>query len=422
MTDRSFRMIVLTLCLVLAGLGDPEPVSVLGAEPASDEARGAAGRNPFASLLSPDRHQEPNHVETPTFLSPPDVQLETVVLKFLDAKTLKGALDKMVTPYGTVAVNEKTNSVVICDTAANLRRIVQEIRKADQTPRQVMVEVVILDVQLKNDSEIGVNWDFLSADIDDVSYRQSLTGPRVLAIPPTPETLGSATAYNSVGLGGDFSAVVGSVRTILHMIQEKRNVEILASPRVLVVSGQSATIKAVEEIPYKEVSDTAQGGQAALTSTKFKEVGVTLQVVATVADGNNILLDIRTQQSVRTGESATGVPVVDSRQADTFLMLRDGQTAIIGGLRREEKTKQVNQVPILGDLPLIGALFRSVSTATSHSELVVLLNPRIYIGDAIPDEVTARVDAIRSRSPLKTEVVAGPAPGQTPQTGVGQEP
>jgi protein transport protein HofQ len=350
------------------------------------------------------------------------VQLETIVLKFLDAKTLKEALDKMVTPYGTVAVNEKTNSVVVCDTPESLRRILREIRKADQTPRQVMVEVVILDVQLKNDSEIGVNWDFLSTDLGDVGYRQSLTGPRVLAIPPTAETLGSAAAYNSVGLGGDFSVVIGSVRNVLHMIQEKRNVEILASPRVLVVSGQSATIKAVEEIPYEEVIDTAQGGQAALTSTRFKEVGVTLEVVATVADGNNILLDIQTHQSVRTGESPKGVPVVDSRQADTSLLLRDGQTAIIGGLRREEKTKQVNQVPILGDLPLIGALFRSVSTVTGHSELVVLLNPHIYIGDAVPDEVAARVDAIRSRSPLKTEVVAGPAPGQTPQTGVGQEP
>jgi protein transport protein HofQ len=361
-------------------------------------------------------------VEAPAFLGPPEVQLETIVLKFLDAKTLKGALDKMVTPYGAVAVNEKTNSVVVCDTAESLPRILQEIRKADRTPRQVMVEVVILDVQLKNDSEIGVNWDFLSTDLDDVSYRQSLTGPRVLAIPPTAETVGSAAAYNSVGLGGDFSVIAGSVRTILHMIQEKRNVEILASPRALVVSGQSATIKAVEEIPYKEVSDTAQGGQAALTSTKFKEVGVSLQVIATVADGNNILLDIRTQQSVRTGESATGVPVVDSRQADTSLLLRDGQTAIIGGLRREEKTKQVNQVPLLGDLPLIGALFRNVSTVTGHSELVVLLNPHIYVGDAVPGEVTARVDAIRSRSPLKTQVIAGSAPGKAPQTGVGQEP
>jgi len=414
-------MIALTLFVVLAGSAGLGPACLLGAEPAGGDARGAAGRNPFASLLSPGRPQEPNRVETPTFLGPPEVQLETVILKFLDAKTLKGALDKMVTPYGTVAVNEKTNSVVVCDTAESLRRIVREIRRADQTPRQVMVEVVILDVQLKNDSEIGVNWDFLSADIDDVSYRQSLTSPRVLAIPPTAETLGSAAAYNSVGLGGDFSVVIGSVRNVLHMIQEKRNVEILASPRALVVSGQSATIKAVEEIPYKEVSDTAQGGQAALTSTRFKEVGVTLEVVATIADGNNILLDIQTHQSVRTGESATGVPVVDSRQADTSLLLRDGQTAIIGGLRREEKTKQVNQVPILGDLPLIGALFRSVSTATGHSELVVLLNPHIYAGDTVPDEVTARVDAIRSRSPLKTQVVAGPTPGQTPQTGVGQE-
>lgn len=421
MTHRSLRIIVLMFGVVLAGLGGPGSALLWGAEPAREETRGVTGRDPFTSLLSPGKAQEPNRVEAPVVLGPPEVLLETIVLKFLDAKTLKEALDKMVSPYGTVAVNEKTNSVVVCDTAENLRRILQEVRKADRTPRQVMVEVVILDVQLKNEAEIGVNWDFLSTEVEDVSYRQSLTGPRVLAIPPTAETLGSAAAYNSVGLGGDFSVVAGSVRNVLHMIQERRNVEILASPRALVVSGQSATIKAVEEIPYEEVVDTAQGGQAALTSTRFKEVGVTLEVTATVADGNNILLDIQTRQSVRTGESPKGVPVVDSRQADTSLLLRDGQTAIFGGLRRAEKTRQVDQVPILGDLPLIGMLFKNVSTVTSHSELVVLLNPRIYAGEPVPDEVTTRLDSIRSRSPLKTEVVADPARGQSRQTSIGQE-
>jgi type II secretory pathway component GspD/PulD (secretin) len=230
-----------------------------------------------------------------------------------------------------------------------------------------------------------------------------------------PESLGNGTAYNTVGLGGEFSVVAGSVRSILHLIQQKRDVEILASPRALVVSGQTATIKAVEEIPYEEVIDTATGGKSAMTSTKFKEVGVTLEVEAIVTDGNNIFLTVQTSQNVRMGESGRGVPVVDTRQANTSLLLRDSQTVIIGGLRREEKTKQTNQVPFLGDLPLIGILFKSVRTVTTHSELVVLLSPHIYIGGPVPSEITAKLNAMQSHSPLKTQVAIESNQSESPK-------
>jgi type II secretory pathway component GspD/PulD (secretin) len=366
-----------------------------------------AGGNPFAAFLS---QVEPQSQGTPAQhnRAAPEVRLETIVLKFLDATSLKGVLDKMVSTYGSVAVNEKTNSVIVCDTPENLSRIVSEIKRADQTPLQIMVEVVILDVQLKNDAEIGVNWDFLSTDPRDVTYRQSVASPRLSAVPPSPDTFANGTAYNTLGLGGEFSVVTGSVRNVLHTIQQKRDVEILASPRALVVSGQMATIKAVEEIPYRELTDTATGGANAMTSTKFKEVGVTLRVKATVTDGNNIYLDVNATQNVTAALSQSGVPVVDTREANTFLLLRDSQTVIIGGLRREEKTKQTNQIPILGDLPLIGLLFKNVTTVTTHSELVVLLSPHIYTGGPIPNEVAARVDAIQSRSPLKTQVIIEP--------------
>jgi len=400
------RGVLVLLCTCLASAGF---------SPAFGRPASQAGGNPFAGFLSQDEPQSPSTPASLEPVAPREVRLDTIVLKFLNATSLKGVLDKMVSTYGTVAVNEKTNSVIVCDTPENLSRILNEIKKADQTPLQVMVEVVILDVQLKNDTEIGVNWDFLSTDPEDVTYRQNVTGARLAAVPPLPESLGNGTAYNTVGLGGEFSVVAGSVRSILHLIQQKRDVEILASPRVLVVSGQTATIKAVEEIPYEEVIDTATGGKSAMTSTKFKEVGVTLEVEAIVTDGNNIFLTVQTSQNVRTGESGRGVPVVDTRQANTSLLLRDSQTVIIGGLRREEKTKQTNQVPFLGDLPLIGILFKSVRTVTTHSELVVLLSPHIYIGGPVPSEITAKLDAMQSHSPLKTQVAIESNQSESPK-------
>ena len=170
---------------------------------------------------------------------------------------------------------------------------------------------------------------------------------------------------------------------------------ILANPKTLVVSGQTATIKAVEEIPYQEVTDTAAGGAGALTSTQFKDVGVSLTVGVTVTDDNDIFLSVSTEQNARTGDSAGGIPVVDTRKANTSLLLKDGQIVVIGGLRRDEKTKQISQVPFLGDLPLIGLLFKSTNLITTKSELVVLLSPRLHRGEPIPASAAVRYDETR---------------------------
>jgi len=359
--------------------------------------------NPFATiqtapLITPD---EPMVLPEQR----PDLVMETVVLKFLNATSLQMVLDKMVTSLGAVAVNEANNSVIVCDTMENLPKILAEIKKADRTPQQVLVEVVILDVQLRDSQEIGVNWDLLSNDTYDLVYRQNLSSSRIGSTMENADTIGAATAFNSVGLGGDFSVISGTVRHVLHALQQKRDVEILASPRALVVSGQSATIKAVEEIPYKEMIDTAAGGAAALTSTQFKEVGVNLQVTATVTDGNNIFLNVDTEQNVRTGVSEGGVPIVDTRHATTSLLLNDGQIVVIGGLRREEKTKGISQIPILGDLPLIGMLFRSTEVTITSSELVVLLAPHIDRGTPPSTDMVARYEAIRENSLISRKKV-----------------
>lgn len=382
----------------------------------------AIGRDdPFAELEKAPMELPEVVLEVPEEIREehPDLLLETVVLRFLDATSLKTVLDRMVTPFGMVAVNKNNNSVVICDTPENLPKILAEIRKADRIPPQVMVEVVILDVQLKSDTEIGINWDLLSDNQYDVVYRQSFSGSRLQSTIEDAETVGNATAFNTVGLGGDFSVISGTIRHVLHVLQQKRDVDILASPNALVVSGQSATIKAVEEIPYKELIDSATGGQDALSTTQFKDVGVTLQVTATVTDSNSIFVTVDTEQNVRTGVSEQGVPVVDTRKANTSLLLEDGQIVVMGGLRRQEKTQEVSQVPLLGDLPLIGYFFKSRKNVTNKSELVVLLSPHIDRGQPVPNHIAARYESLRGTSLLsdqdadlnKTDGASRPAQG-----------
>lgn len=359
--------------------------------------------DPFAQLTQKNNNPilQPQLGTIFTEESSPELSVQTVTLKFLDAKSLKQAIENMSSKYGNIAINEKNNSLIICDTREHLAWILSEIQKADKTPQQIMIEVVILDVQLNDDSEIGINWDILSEKRDEISYRQNFT-TRLGSTPENATTIGDASAYNTTGLGGSFSVITGNVRNVVHLLQQKRIVEILASPRVMMVSGESASIEAVEELPYREVVDTAAGGAEALTYTQFKRVGIQLNVRATLTDSNDIFLTVDAEQNVATGESDTEVPIVDTRKANTSLMLRDGQVVIFGGLRRQEKTKKINKIPFIADLPLIGELFKSTKTTIKNSELVVFLSPRVYKSEPIPDDAMTKYNEIKNKKILQT--------------------
>ncbi len=319
--------------------------------------------------------------------------VETTTLKFLDAENLKTSLEGTLSQYGSITVDSGTNSLIICDTRDNLEKIVTEIGKADKTPQQIMVEVVIIDVQLGDDTEIGINWDILSDKNYDIGYRQNFT-TRLGSTIESAATIGNATAFNSTGLGGDFSVINGTVRNVVALLQQKKDVEIIASPRVMVVSGKTASIEAVRELPYNEIIDTSMGGS--MSSTQFKKVGVSLDVTATLVEDNLIFLTVDSEQNVTVGESATNVPIIDTRNTKSELLLKDGQLVVMGGLRRKERTKQTNQVPILGDIPLIGLLFKYTNTVVNNTELIVFLSPHIYKeGEPIPEDAMEKFKEIK---------------------------
>jgi type II secretory pathway component GspD/PulD (secretin) len=325
----------------------------------------------------------------------PGLVVEAINLKFLDAKNMETVLMKMLTQYGTVVGNQTTNTVIICDTKDNVARIVSEIRKVDDTPSQIMVDAVLLDVRMDDDKDIGIEWEAFSSDY---RRRQNDIADFDGTVPWDSESnVGAAAGFDAV-TGGWGHVVSGTVSALVTAIQTTRDVEILANPRALVLSGKTSTILAVEQVPYNVLNETSQGGS--MTSTSFEEVGVTLEVTAILAENEEIVLTVDVEQSVRTGESLDGVPVIDTRKQNTSLLLKDGQVVIMGGLRRREKTSQVTKIPLLGDLPLLGNLFRSQHDIVLNSELVVLLSPHIHRGEAVPDGVRKKFDELRENAPL----------------------
>ena len=294
-----FSLLVVSLCLVVAG---QQPQQAVGANVGREDPF-ATATLAFATLAEKSPAASQQNQEEPVWVvgQNPDLFVETVTLKFLKANSLKGAIGSMSSEYGSISIDTRSNSLIVCDTNDNLPKILAEIKKADKTPAQIMVEVVILDVQLDDDTEIGINWDILSDKTYDIGYRQNFT-TRLGSTIESAANIGAATAFNTTsagGIAGNFSVISGTIRNVVHLIQQKREVEILASPRVMMVSGQTAIIEAVDEIPYQEVSQTTQGGE--LTYYEFKLVGVKLQVTATLTDGNDILLTVDAEQNVQVG-------------------------------------------------------------------------------------------------------------------------
>ena len=313
----------------------------------------------------------------------PDLYVEAIMLKFLKAKNVLPAIENLIKPHGSISTDDDTNTLIVSGTRKQLDRVLEQIRKADQTPKQIMIEVVIIDVQIDDDTEIGVDWSQTS-----------------LGRGSGKETYAHSLIPSTVTTGMTFGFIRDGINLTVKALQEKKNVEILASPRLLVLSGQTAHIKTAEEIPYEESSDTSMGGS--LTSTKFKDVGITLDVTAIITDEGKIILNVNPSQSVKTGESVNDVPVVDSRSMETTLIMEDGQAVVIGGLRRKEETFTSHGVPWFSDIPFIGALFRSDKTETVSSELLIMISPHIYGNrSTITDYELKRFNELKKRPPLQ---------------------
>jgi len=249
---------------------------------------------------------------------------------------------------------------------------------------------------------------------------------------PTVETVETTYQPMSMGLyrrprgskpfvGGSFSRVRGGTLTfslldkvdlelVLNVLKTQVESKLLANPRILVLDKQTADFKIVREIPYRELRQVARADP--ITYTEFKDVGVHLKVTPYVTRDGMVKLHVTPEFGILVGQDPNGVPTVDTRRADTVALIKDGQTIAIGGLRKRQTSKEVSKVPVLGDIPLVGTLFRSATELEEINELVVLITPRIITG---PGQLEAELGEAGARGiPKAFRRPPEPEPGRRP--------
>ena len=200
----------------------------------------------------------------------------------------------------------------------------------------------------------------------------------------------------SINLGLLNNAI--EIDIILTALHSQLSAKLLANPRIMVLDNETAVFKIVREIPYKEETSTSAGGF--LTSTEFKEVGVELQVTPHVTRDGMLRLQITPEFGVAEQQKfdSTGqplVPTVNTRKLDTIALVMNNQTVVLGGLRKKEITKDIRKVPLLGDIPLIGELFKSTTESEVTNELLIFITPRIIIEPKLSPIEAARLQSTK---------------------------
>ena len=296
------------------------------------------------------------------------------------AAILKSSDGGILSARGAVSVDERTNTLLIRDTQESIdeaRRVVTEL---DIPVKQVLIESRMVTVRDNVDEQLGVRWGFSDRQGDD-GVSGSLEGADSIAggvIPDITDRLNvNLPVTNPAGrIGFQVASLVdGTILDLeLSALESENKGEVIASPRITVANQQEAYIEQGTEIPY--VQATSSGA----TSVEFKKAVLSLKVTPHITPDNRIILDLVVTQDTRgeTVSTSTGPAVaIDTQEISTQVLVENGETVVLGGIFQQTNTDDVSKVPLIGDLPVVGALFRNTSTVYQKRELLIFVTPKI---------------------------------------------
>jgi type IV pilus assembly protein PilQ len=303
-----------------------------------------------------------------------------------------------ISPNAKVTVDERGNALVVTDTPEGLAAAERLIGELDRKPQQVMIETKMVEIILTDDLNLGVQWEYTGFNSGDrraskIGMRERTEG---LEVDPGKvgfgvEENGEVFVENAVapGLRGTGVALPGPqdaaitfgfinntdlLTVTLNALAEKGHTRVLSSPKIVTLNNQEAKIQVGSKIPYETVVVSATG--QAVRSTSFIDVGILLTVTPTINADNRVRLKVAPESSFPGNVGPLG-PEINTRNAMTEVLIRDGETLVIGGLIDETTVESARKVPLLGDIPVLGVFFRNTSDSKRRSELLVFVTPRI---------------------------------------------
>lgn len=347
--------------------------------------------------------------------------LQVRYAKAADVVGLLSAEQGLLTERGSASVDERTNTIIVRDTARKLDEIRDAMKVLDIPVRQVLIEARIVIATKNLGKELGVRWGGAAWDQDADNFRGisgNLTGlndakdiynSRKETDFKNQQSIleaqnkflqdlasGDATVPDFVSLDGyeggeiedgmvvDLAATSSNATTFalgiaafdyvidleLSALETEGKGEIISQPKIITADGQTARIESGTEIPYQEASSSGA------TTTSFKDAVLSLEVTPQITPDDRIIMDLEINQD-SVGEIFNGVPSIDTQALKTQVIVENGETIVLGGIFRGEDVEQVEKTPFLGDLPYIGALFRRTTQTEDKAELLMFITPKL---------------------------------------------
>lgn len=367
-----------------------------------------------------------------------DARARVVRLKNADAKDLAGTLEAMtgggssarksnvpgvgaVSQPGTttgevrITANEALNALLIVSNASDYRALSEVIEQLDQPVRQVFIETVILEVNLSADSKLGLSVHGTAGD----STAGAVFGSQPEGSTSSLSLASLASAGGLVfGLQGPVLSQLASVLGIsvpsfgisLAASQSNSDVNVMSMPHILTADNKEAEITVGQKVPFQLgvnnsalASALASGSTAASSLAQYtssisrEKVELKLTVKPHIGDGDDIRLEINQSAEELAGTSTSAGPITSTRTQKTQVVAKNEETLVLGGIMQDREIETVNKTPVLGDIPLLGALFRHTVKTKNKVNLVVLLTPHIVNGAADFKRLVARKMEERAR-------------------------
>ncbi|MBI5150034.1 MAG: type II secretion system protein GspD [Candidatus Omnitrophica bacterium] len=299
-------------------------------------------------------------------------------LNYARVEAIQAEVTAALTPnVGTIRADVRTNTFVITDLPHKLKQVETIIRAFDRKIRQVFIEAKIIQVSLSDTYKWGIDW-------NRIFTAGQAGGLRGLSI--TPESSMSVGLTDTFGKLTVARTGTNTLDFVLETLSTIGETKILSNPHIATEEGKEATINVITKQPYSETTTTTTTA-ATTESTQFTfvDVGVKLNVTPTINKDGYISMLIKPEVSSITSffpsESADQrVPVIETSNAESTVLIKDGTTIIIAGMIKDTKQKSGNKVPVIGDVPVVGKLFSNTTDTVQRSETIVFLTPRIISG------------------------------------------
>ena len=304
-------------------------------------------------------------------------EVRVAVLRYSKAEDLSKVLTPLLTAQGKILVDPRVNTLILSDVPSNVAKLQTMIEALDTQTPQVQIEAKFVEHTRNPKKDLGVNWSTALLD----------------------HTLGTANGSSSFNFskslaGGPWTMPTmildaGQAQVTFSFLSQDGDTELLANPRIVTANNSAARIAILEKIPIPSYQYNQTTGQLQINGLDTKEIGITLTVTPRINSDDFITMEVSTNAASSQNGSvpinSVNIPIVDTREAQTTVLIKSGHTLAIGGMMRQDVKDNYTKVPLLGSIPGLGVLFRSRSLSTLKRDLYIFLTPTIIrLADQIP--------------------------------------